>query len=295
MLLVVKQDDAVINQYRFNEAPVYIGRHQDSNIFLPDRMVSRHHAALFTTEQGDWVLEDLDSANKTYLNGQPIYRSPIKTGDVIRIAEFTITVDLEDRIAEETAVGVEEDKALQMEDTLITGSSADTQIIVRKPDSEHAPAIRLPAKRANDFLRATEQICRTKGLDDIVRTLLYIARTQFSAFHAWCALRNHPEGPMTCHAGKRRDGQSITVTDIPLGDKINEAVEKKQFMLLPRLLAQAGPDKIKSAMIAPILGETGCFGVLYLDNAMDHEHYNMSDLDYLMLLSIHTAAIVENF
>jgi hypothetical protein len=34
---------------------------------------------------------------------------------------------------------------------------------------------------------------------------------------------------------------------------------------------------------------------LYVDNAMDHEHYSLSDLDYLMLLAIHTAAIVENF
>ena len=293
MLLVVKQDDAVINQYRFNEGPVYIGRHQDSNIFLPDRMVSRHHAAVSTTEQGDWVLEDLDSANKTYLNGEPIYRATIKTGDVIRIAEFTIEVDLEDNIEEETAVGLEE-KPIEMDDTLVTGS-AETQIIVRKPDSEHAPAIRLPAKRANDFVRATEQICRTTGLEEIVRTLLYIARIQFSAFHTWCALRNQPEGPMTCHAGKKRDGQSISITDIGLEERINEAVEKKQFMLLPRLPAQRGAERIQSAMIAPIMGETGCFGVLYVDNAMDHEHYSMSDLDYLMLLAIHTAAIVENF
>jgi hypothetical protein len=40
---------------------------------------------------------------------------------------------------------------------------------------------------------------------------------------------------------------------------------------------------------------TGCFGVLYVDNAMDHEQYNLSDLDYLMLLAISTAAILENF
>jgi hypothetical protein len=40
---------------------------------------------------------------------------------------------------------------------------------------------------------------------------------------------------------------------------------------------------------------TGCFGALYVDNATDHEQYNLSDLDYLMLLAISTAAILENF
>jgi GAF domain-containing protein len=48
-------------------------------------------------------------------------------------------------------------------------------------------------------------------------------------------------------------------------------------------------------MIAPIMDPTGCFGVLYVDNSADQGPYALSDLDYLMLLAIHTAAIVENF
>jgi hypothetical protein len=28
---------------------------------------------------------------------------------------------------------------------------------------------------------------------------------------------------------------------------------------------------------------------------MIHEHYGLSDLDYLMLIAIHTAAILKNF
>jgi hypothetical protein len=39
----------------------------------------------------------------------------------------------------------------------------------------------------------------------------------------------------------------------------------------------------------------GCFGVLYIDNAPGRAPYNLSDLDYLMLLAIHTSTIVENF
>ena len=57
----------------------------------------------------------------------------------------------------------------------------------------------------------------------------------------------------------------------------------------------ASRNRIRSAMIAPIVDPTGCFGVLYIDNSMDHGHYDLSDLDYLMLVAIHTAAIIENF
>ena len=84
--------------------------------------------------------------------------------------------------------------------------------------------------------------------------------------------------------------------EIKLGEHIMHAVEKNQFLLMPRL----SPDiretqKLQSAMIVPISGLAGCFGVLYLDNDMAHEHYTLSDLDYLMFLAIHTSVIIENF
>ena len=82
---------------------------------------------------------------------------------------------------------------------------------------------------------------------------------------------------------------------IKLHKKITQAVDKKEFLLVPRVSSVAQEEKIRSALIAPIIDPTGCFGVLYIDNTLDHEHYSLSDLDYLMLLTIHTAAIVENF
>ncbi|MHC4325800.1 MAG: hypothetical protein ACYSUX_16140 [Planctomycetota bacterium] len=54
-------------------------------------------------------------------------------------------------------------------------------------------------------------------------------------------------------------------------------------------------ERIRSAMVASIMRPTGCFGVLYVDNAMVHEHYSLSDLDYLMLIAMHTAAILKRF
>ena len=48
-------------------------------------------------------------------------------------------------------------------------------------------------------------------------------------------------------------------------------------------------------MIAAIMRPEGCFGVLYADNAMKAKHYSLSDLDYLMLLAMHTAAVMRKF
>lgn len=289
MVLVVKRDNHTVNEFQFSKGPIYIGRHTHSQVFLADRAVSRQHAVIFSTEDGKWVVEDLDSANKTYLNDEAIHKAEIKTGDCLRITDFTIEISLEN--------GTDTEKPIQLEDTLDLEATLATpphEIIVRRTDPGHAPAMRLPAKRITDFSQATRVISKASGPDEVLAALLSIASKQFSAFHAWCALRNQPTGPMTSHAGKKRDGTAVELSDIELHEKITQAVEKSQFLVLPRVTAQIEQEKIHSAMVAPIIGSTGCLGVLYIDNALDHEHYSLSDLDYLMLIAIHTAAVLDN-
>ena len=295
MLLVIKRNDQVVNEFQFDRGPVYIGRHAHSQVFLHDRSVSRQHAAIFTTQNGKWIVEDMDSANKTYLNDKAIHKAQIKTGDSIRIGDFIIGINLETKL--------DAGEPINLADTLIPTShktkaalaDPSSEVIVRKPTVERAPDITLPAKRVKDYMEATEAICKANGLDVLLKALLSIALKQFSGYHSWCSLRNQNAGPMTSNAGKSRDGHGVALIDLKLREAINQAVETGQFTLVPRASAPTEENRIRSAMIAPIVDPTGCFGVLYIDNSMDHGHYDLSDLDYLMLVAIHTAAIIENF
>jgi pSer/pThr/pTyr-binding forkhead associated (FHA) protein len=286
MRLLLKQKDGQTKEYQFVEGPICIGRAADSHIFLPDRTVSKQHATIFIADDGKWMVQDMDSANKTLLNGEPIHKVEIKSGDCLRITDFTIEIHLEN--------GVAIDETVQLEDTLNLEAALATpphEIVVRKPDAGHAPAMRLAAKRLTDFSQATETISGANNIEQLLLTLLDVTLKQFSAFHTWCALREQPSGPMTYHAGKRRDGGAVDLSQIKLSDKINQAVEKGQSLVLPRVAADIEEkERIRSAMIAAVRRPVGCYGVLYVDNAMIHEHYSLSDLDYLMLLAMHTAA-----
>ena len=74
---------------------------------------------------------------------------------------------------------------------------------------------------------------------------------------------------MTYHAGKRRDGQPVELGDLMLADKINHAVERAQSLVLPRVAADLeAKERIRSALIAAICSPAGCYGVIYVDNAM---------------------------
>ncbi|MHC4737012.1 MAG: FHA domain-containing protein, partial [Planctomycetota bacterium] len=278
-------------EFQFTEGPISIGRAANCQIFLPDRLVSKQHAVIYVNSEGKWNVEDLESANKTYLNEKEIHKEEIKTGDCIRITDFTIEINLEDNN--------KADKPIHLEDTFHLEAALAIpphETVVRKTDAGHAPAMRLAAKRLMDFSEATEAICEADSFDKLILTLVDTALEQFKAFHVWCALRKQPTGAMPYQLGKNRTGQKVELSEIKLQAKIAQAVEKGQFLVLPRVSAQVEEEEaIRSALIATIMRPNGCFGVLYIDNAMKDKHYSLSDLDYLMLVAMHTAAVLRNF
>ncbi len=291
MRLVLKQKDGETKEFQFAQGPIQIGRAADSHVFLPDRTVSKKHAVIACDGDGKWHVQDAGSANKTYLNGQIIQTAEIKTGDSIQITDFVLEVNLDD--AAQAAQAEEFEDTLNLEAGLATPVH---ETVVRKPDAGHAPAMRLPAKRLTDFPHACDAICKAKNLEELLVTLLNVTLKQFGAFHTWCALREQPTGPMTYHAGKRRDGQAVELSELTLADKINQAVERKQSLVLPRVAADVETKaRIRSALIAAVVGPAGCYGVIYVDNAMVHDHYTLGDLDYLMLVAAHTAAVLSKF
>ncbi len=60
-----------------------VGRARDSDLLLPDAGVSRYHAR-FTWQSQGYLLEDLQSANGTYVNNTRVDKVKLKAGDVVR-------------------------------------------------------------------------------------------------------------------------------------------------------------------------------------------------------------------
>lgn len=72
-----------------------MGRSSEVEMTMIDTMVSRRHARL-TTYHGVIVLEDMGSANGTYVNGQRITSHiQLKVGDTILVGENALVLALE--------------------------------------------------------------------------------------------------------------------------------------------------------------------------------------------------------
>ncbi|MHC5036219.1 MAG: ATP-binding protein [Planctomycetota bacterium] len=61
-----------------------LGRGKDADLLLLDPAISREHSAVFP-EGSDFIIEDLDSANGTYVNDNLIPRKVLDEGDLIRL------------------------------------------------------------------------------------------------------------------------------------------------------------------------------------------------------------------
>ena len=214
MRIVVKQKDGDTKQFQFTQGPISIGRGANSQVFLPDKAVSRQHAVVHSTDEGKWLIEDKGSSNKTYLNDKPIDKAEIKHGDCLRITDFIIEIILEKEASEEVPTHPED--TLQLEAALATPKH---ETVVRRPDAQHAPAMRLAARRLTDFSKASQTIFDAEDLDGLLLTLLDVIMEQFNAYHVWAALRKQPAGPMICHAGKRRDGSPVQLSELQLSEK----------------------------------------------------------------------------
>lgn len=66
-----------------------IGRGSKCDYIIEHRSVSREHAVI-TRERNGWFIEDLNSANGTWLEGEQISKHRIENGDEIQISNLTL-------------------------------------------------------------------------------------------------------------------------------------------------------------------------------------------------------------
>jgi hypothetical protein len=158
-MLVIREGQLSGQRFLFNRECLVVGRGSDCDIVLPERQVSRHHVRFLRDETG-YIVEDLDSKNGTFLNGQTLKgRARLQDGDEISVA---LAVKL-------AFIGNEATLPLTFErprtgDGALTLEEATRDVRIR--GKLLSPPLSLPQYRLLDFLykRKGELVTR----DDIV-------------------------------------------------------------------------------------------------------------------------------
>ncbi len=113
-LQVVKEDADAGEpaDYLFEQDRITIGRGSGNDLTLPDQKVSKEHAEI-RSDDGDYLLLDRDSKNKTYVDGRRVGEAEpytLKSGDVFRVGDFKIEFAPLFMPSSETTAYAEEDE-----------------------------------------------------------------------------------------------------------------------------------------------------------------------------------------
>jgi len=109
--LIIKLDGKVESEYELTSENTTIGRHKNNDIQIDNLAVSGHHSQVIKI-MDDCFVEDLNSSNGTYVNGNLIKKHALKDGDEIKIGKHQL------RYINEAAANVS-DSEDQFEKTMI--------------------------------------------------------------------------------------------------------------------------------------------------------------------------------
>jgi hypothetical protein len=239
---------------------------------------------IFCRKDETWVVRDLHSANKTYLNNDVITEALLKHDDCIQVGDYKIEVDLDTGI----------DKLAYLEDTN-TPVTRGPQIITRVLTDEEAPAVRIPIQRANQLIEILTNTIAACNTAEILNVLIDNLLKQFHAGCVWCALQYDSKLEEAEEAGRTDEGRSFNLRSDFMKKMAMKACNKQQFFLISNVKHEFEKQKARSVLIAPIIGHDNSLGILCIQNKSDRPLYTLSDLDYLLLVSINLGIILDNF
>jgi len=87
--LIISIDGSVLREYPLDKVRTTIGRLPSNEIQLENLAISGKHAVIVSI-LGDDFLQDLDSTNGTFVNGQTIKKHRLVDGDVIGLGKYRL-------------------------------------------------------------------------------------------------------------------------------------------------------------------------------------------------------------
>ncbi|NND90618.1 MAG: FHA domain-containing protein [Granulosicoccus sp.] len=90
--IIVTHEGNEVDEFVFDagQGTISIGRRSSNDVCIPDLSVSGNHARITVDADSIW-LEDLNSTNGTYVNGEPVKRQTIVDSDEIVIGKIRLT------------------------------------------------------------------------------------------------------------------------------------------------------------------------------------------------------------
>ncbi len=291
--LTIRAPDGALQTLSLTKDCITIGRSHDNDVFLPDQLLSRHHAEILKGDDG-YILKDLGSKNGTLLNGARVSAlMPLAPGDSIVLGDYRLTFvrwsePAEDPLSDDS--GAKVFKARDISD-VFTRTGDDQQSLEKQ---NHILAL---------LTRAAQDLVHHRPLEEPFELVLDLLFQAVPAERG--AVLIIEAGEPVVRASRSRMGEEITsVTRSIARAVLNERVtlllphvdEHESFSSQESIITTG----IRSAVCAPLwythptTKKEEVIGLVYLDNRSIKNSFAEDDLRIITALANLAAARIEN-
>jgi pSer/pThr/pTyr-binding forkhead associated (FHA) protein len=144
--LILQFENRVLKEYPVG-LQATVGRLPDNTVIIDNPAVSSHHACI--VRDGDnYILEDLQSRNGTFVNGQRVSRQALQGGDVVLVGKHTLVFD--QNAAEPVASGEPQLSLSGLGDTSYLDTRQHKALLTKLTEAtaQTAPATGAPSMQA---------------------------------------------------------------------------------------------------------------------------------------------------
>lgn len=308
MAVLSSADESVIKKnFRLTEDTVIIGRHPECAIQIDDASVSRHHAQIIN-EGGAYFLEDLNSRNGTFLNGQSIQQqtrlfdaAEIKICD---IAFSFFTDDGEARPQPKTAEDRKASNLLKRHSSVVLADDSQSHVMSQLEAPSHQN-LRVTKVSAEEKLKAitkiTHSLSEALGRDEMLARILDFLFELFTEADRGFIMLKDPNGNLKPLGFKTRYEQDDE--EIRISRTICQQVMETRKPILSR---DAGKDdrfdtsqsvfdfRIRSIMCAPLINSKDeSIGVVQLDSLRRSIVFKEEDVETLVTIAMQASLAIQ--
>jgi sigma-B regulation protein RsbU (phosphoserine phosphatase) len=280
---------------RVERARMVIGRSSESDVFLPDHLLSRRHAEI-EPRGGEFFLIDLGSTNGTFLNGERVVgERKLHHGDLIKVGESKLVFS--ERAAPDTG-----------EIALVVGAQSYTiQDLQARVTSRAMDVIDLSRQTRVFHLlsKASASLFGRHPLPELFDRVMDVILEAIPLERCAIVLLDPRADALQVRAARSRTGETITRVSTAISRRV---VEQKVALLIPSILDDVALNQreslvatgVRSAICAPLWlspgpgGTEEIIGLIYADTRDARRSFTRDDLEILTALANIAASKIDS-